>query len=223
MTSLVSQERRLIELVTAERRRQCLELARDAQEKAAGLQLDAWRAGRERVRNAVLSERDRARRRLELAHAEMQTRNRLHAQRRARTLLDEGWVLLKARLLERWRDPHERHRWIRRAARQALQRLPANGWRIAHPGSWNAEDQMVISEILGIGLERPPEFYPDDNISAGLIVRSGRVALDMTLEGMIADRIAVEARLLALLEAMETTAADRTQAPDESDEGVRHG
>jgi len=223
MTSLVSQEKRLIDLVMAECERQCAEAERDANEKAVGLLRDARREGRERARTAVLRERNRARSRIDLARAELETQKRLHAQRRAKALIDKAWLLLNERLVELWRDSNERQRWIRRAARLARRLVTAKHWRVSHPVDWSAEDQTLFVETLGNALENPPVFHPDDSISAGLLVRSGGVVLDMTLHGMNADRTAVEARLLALIDEIEAGGANQAQDPDSLGEGEKHG
>jgi hypothetical protein len=203
MTDLASQERRLLELVKSEREKACRDAAREAEAQAAALLEEAWRNGRARLHRAVNTERERARERIAHARAGMETRKRLHQQSRQSALLDFAWGILEQRLREMWQERQGRQRWIAAAARQALARIPPNQWRIIHPPTWNAEDQRLLANQLGDGLAKAPQFEPDQALSAGLMVRSGGVALDMTLEGMLADRNAIEARLLAMLEQEE--------------------
>ncbi len=198
MSDLQTQERRLLELVTAQRDKECRELAREAEAQAVRLLDEAWRNARGRLHRAVEGERERAREHVAHARAEMETRKRLHRQKRQSAMLDFAWDLLETRLRAMWQAREGRGRWIETAARQALKCIPANQWRIVHPPAWNAEDQRRIANTLGEELEKAPRFEMDEKLSAGLTIRSGGVALDMTLEGMLADRSAIEARLLAM-------------------------
>ena len=197
---LQNQEKRLLDLIRLEQEKACREATKQADDQVRQILGEAWRSARERLHEAVERERARAQRQLRLAEAELETRQRLSEQQREALLLDQAWQALEQQLRELWANHDGRRRWIQQAVRVGLQRLPANHWRITHPRLWNAEDQATLSAAVVNGLEQAPELLEDERIKAGIMLRSSGALLDMTLEGLIADRGAIEAELLARIE-----------------------
>ncbi|MBM4443082.1 MAG: hypothetical protein FJ027_21940, partial [Candidatus Rokubacteria bacterium] len=117
-------------------------------------------------------------------------------QRRGAAQLRETWQLLPGALLRRWEKPEWRERWTASAAERALAVLAPRDWRIAHPPGWPEPERQQFAKLVSAKLESPPAFGPDAKIRAGLRIRAGDTVLDATLEGMLAERPAVEARLL---------------------------
>jgi len=197
---LQNQEKRLLELIRLKQEKACRETIRQADGQVQRILDEAWKAGRKRLHEAVERERDRAKGQLRHAEAELETRQRLHEQQRVIMLLKLAWQTLEQQLREQWVSRDGRRRWIQRAVQIGLQHLPANHWHITHPPVWSAEDQVILSQAAAKGLQQAPELLADERIEAGLILRSGGALLDMTLEGLIADRSAIEGQLLAKIE-----------------------
>ena len=86
-----------------------------------------------------------------------------------------------------------------RCVRAALGSLPAGAWTLRHPPGWPPAEQQAVREELGRELGAEPQCRGDAGIEAGLIIDSGGACLDGSLQGLLADRQRLEARLLALL------------------------
>ena len=198
--SLDRQEQRLIELVEQYRERECQSLLDKARAQVDGMIEEAHRNARERVHGTVESERARARERIRRAEAELNTRRRAHAQRAAARLLEEGRELLRERLAASWADRTTRHDWIQAALAEALRRLPPTPWRVQHPPQWDPADAEAVYQTLRPEIREQLSLETDADLSAGLRIRSGHAVLDVSLEGLLADRGMIESRLLALME-----------------------
>jgi hypothetical protein len=148
------------------------------------------------MRQALAAERIRADKKLALAEARLRTRRRLHEQRRLARLLEQGWALLAEELARRWTDPASRRIWVNALAHHALEILPQDVWRIAHPPDWPPEEQQQLAS----GLKDRPQFHADASIRAGLRISCGHNVIDGTIAGLVSDRQAIESRLLELLQ-----------------------
>jgi hypothetical protein len=151
---------------------------------------------RKRVRAAVEEASLRPAQRLARAEAQHRTRERLEHQRRVKARLQKGWGLLRESLERVWLDPDGRRGWTERAVRRATEALPAGEWRIGHPAGWPEDEKRrarIWLEERNVGVAA---FQPDALVRAGLRFASGHTVLDATLEGLLTDRAAVEARLL---------------------------
>ena len=118
-----------------------------------------------------------------------------HARRRAVALLAAAWPRLPAALQWLWRQPDTRAAWTSRLAQVARGMLAADGWRIAHPPGWAEAERQAFAA----GIAAPAEFSAGEDIEAGLRICRGGNCVDGTLQALLADRRAIEARLLARL------------------------
>lgn len=172
----------------------------EARAQAAALFKEAYHEARQRLRQAMAEERHKAQEAIATAQARAHTAKRLHQQSSARALLDEGWKRLRDELIRRWRDPQARHAWVEGLMREALAVLPGENWQIHHSTDWPAAEREVLKAKLAEQLKTPPVFGPDPAVGAGLRITAGPNVLDGTMEGILADRPALEARLLHYLE-----------------------
>ena len=69
----------------------------------------------------------------------------------------------------------------------------------AHPADWPAGERERA--LRTVAADAPPTCVVDPTVTAGLRVACGGIVLDGTLEGLLADRFEVEARLVQRLEA----------------------
>jgi vacuolar-type H+-ATPase subunit E/Vma4 len=191
----------LLAVVDEYRRRRCAELLGPADAQARAIVREALTEARRRVRTAIAEERQRVAAEVAAAEARLATERRLAAQRRATRMLALAWDRLRGELLRRWRDPDARARWVRSHLARAVQALPAIAWTIRCAPDWPASERdIALNELAAHGL-RDVRIEPDATIAAGFRVQAGHNVLDATLEGLLADRTAIEGQLLELMEA----------------------
>jgi hypothetical protein len=190
----------LLKIVEDERQARCRALRSRAEAEARAIVRQAQGEARQRVRAALEEARRRSRARLARAEAQYRTRVRLAHQRRLVALLQRGWQWLDEALILVWRDPARRQRWVEDCALRAAAVLPAGRWQVSHPAGWPEAEQERLRELLRKRSVTTAEMMPDTAITAGLRLVSGNSAFDATREGMLADRSAIEARLLFHLE-----------------------
>ena len=178
----------LIALVEADRATRTAAVLDPAASDAREVLRHARKAARRRVATAIAEERAAFAARVGAAEARVATARRMADQRRFKALVAEGWAALTPALLARWRDATQRREWIQAALEQGMAILPRGPWRVDVPADWSEPDRTQV------GIES--SFATDPAIAAGLRITSGKVELDATLAGLLADRLLVEGRLL---------------------------
>ncbi len=103
-------------------------------------------------------------------------------------------------LRDAWRDEALRAAGVDAVVASALAALPRTAWRIAHPQAWPAAERDAVAARLAQAHAPPPSFAEDVAIDAGMRISAGGNVIDGTLAGIVADRGAIGARLLGLLE-----------------------
>ena len=179
----------------------CREIQREAKERADTLLVQSRREARTRVHEAVLEERRRRERALVEARHRLETEARRQLQGRYRSLTDLAWPLLNRELIARWARPGSRAEWCELLIHEGAQLLGKDDWLVQHPcpdtGAWSRDDQNRLLELLAARDIPPPVFQPDTALEAGLRIRRHGACLDGTIDGLLAHRAAVAARLLA--------------------------
>jgi hypothetical protein len=183
----------MLRLVEDHERARCREIAAQAQNDVRDLLREAHAAARLRMHRHVQDLKHFRDRETARARAELETAHRRHRQRCDRVLLEAGWALLRPVLAARWREPAARRRWVERLAREALARLPRGDWTVVCPADWDRAERAALAQELGTA----PTWQETPDVSAGLRFCAGGACLDGTLEGLLADRAAIEAMLLA--------------------------
>jgi len=195
---LTETERALLAVVEADRARRVDAILAEATAHARAILQEAHARARREVRDAILATRLRAEERVIMLRARLATARRLHEQRRAAGILAAEWTSLPDALLARWHHPATRRRWVQHAVRDALDRLPRRGWRIEHPEDWPQAERSELATTLVAELDAAPDFMASAAIKAGLRVRAGQNAVDVSFDGLLADREEIGARLLSL-------------------------
>jgi len=193
-----SAERALLEVVDGNYREQVEAILAEAEDRSRVIVRDAHERARRGLRTAYLEARERAEERIITLQARAASRRRLHEQRRAAKILEAEWALLPKALVERWADSGMRHSWTLHAARAALDQLPREGWKIEHPADWMESERSEFEAEVASARVQPPVFAIDASIEAGLRIRAGHNIVDATLDGLLADREAIGARLLSM-------------------------
>lgn len=178
----------------------CKERITRAQHEARVIVREAHRSARSRMHRNIAELRRRTEREIALAEAELNTAVRRHRQRREQALIAAGWEPLTAALARRWRNPAARSRWTASLVERALATLPRGPWRVAHPPGWPEAERKGLIAALQEKLGDAPALVGDETVTAGLRLCAQGTCLDGTLEGMLADRTAIEAMLLAALQ-----------------------
>ena len=187
----------MLKLVENHERARCREVTAQAQHEARRLLREAHAGARRRMHRHVQELKHFRDREQTRAQAEVATARRQHRQRCDRALLEAGRVQLRASLLARWQETGARRRWVENLVRQAFARLPRGRWTIAHPAGWDKAERDALTQPPARAPGAAPEWIEDRQIAAGLRFHVGGACLDGTLDGLLADRTAVEALLLA--------------------------
>lgn len=193
---LEAQLEELLELVEDFRDRSCREIEEQARARAEGIVARAGQEARGRMRAAVEHERARAREKITATRARLLTQRRHRRQQLDKRLVARGWEELRPALARRWQNEAQRRAWIEALVRRADALLPAAEWRVEHPSGWDPGEMPSLG-AQSSARAGPPTFVEDADIEAGLRIRVEGTCLDGTTEGLLADRAAVEAALLA--------------------------
>lgn len=191
----------LIELIAATRDARSAELLQQAREQAQARVRNAFHEARQRVARAIEEERVRARGLLVMNAARLETHNRQRYQDAVQHMLARARHRLGAALLARWNDAGQRRLWLEHLLGQALTRLPKAHWRVAHPVNWDSAEVAAWLDRIEERSGARPQLAGVPQIVAGLRIEAGGACLDGTLDGLLADERAVQAQLLAQLEA----------------------
>ncbi|PKM45877.1 MAG: hypothetical protein CVV05_06380 [Gammaproteobacteria bacterium HGW-Gammaproteobacteria-1] len=208
---LDAQVETLLELVERHRSERCTQLLEQAQERRHTLLAQTYGEARTRMHEAIVTERRRGNEKLDATRAQLQTRARQQQHRTALLLLQQGWELLGQSVLQRWKTAAQRRLWVCNLLHQALQRLPRCAWVIEHPPGWDSAECSEQLEVIRRHCGVEPQLRTDDQLHAGLRVCADGACLDGTLEGLLADRDAIEAQLLAQLHRLLNADQSRTE------------
>lgn len=199
--NLAERTQALLAAVEEFRRRRCAELLGPADAQAREIVRNALAEARRRVRTAIAEERQRIAAELAAAEARLATQKRLAAQRRAMQLLGRAWDGLRGALAARWRAPETRAHWVEAHLARAVWALPARAWTLRCAPDWPASEREAALRWLAERGLRDVRIEADATIEAGFRVHAGHNVLDATLDGLLADRAAIEGQLLELMEA----------------------
>jgi hypothetical protein len=204
----------LLALVEEYRARRCAELLEPAREQARALLRSARAEGRRRVHTTVGELRHRLATEIGAAQARLATERRLAAQKRAVQVLQQAWTALREALRARWRDPSSRSRWLEMHLARALDVLPREPWQVEFAADWPQAERDALAARLGAAGVTAVAWQARDDIDGGVRIRAGSNVVDATIDGLLADRAAIEGRLLDLLQAMPVDAhADDSSSP----------
>jgi F0F1-type ATP synthase delta subunit len=214
----------LLALVEEYRAKRCAELLDPARSQARTLLRNARAEGRQRVHTTIGEARQRLAGEVGAAQARLATERRLAEQRHAVLVLQQAWSALREALRARWRDAAARRQWLDAHLARALrvlprERRPAAAEPLAAPGGdgppaeagtviWQvefaadlgqAEREAFAARIAAAGVANA-SWQAREDIDGGVRIRAGNNVVDATIEGLLADRAALEGRLLDLLQ-----------------------
>jgi F0F1-type ATP synthase membrane subunit b/b' len=201
MNAAPSTERvqQLLEVVERQRDSRCAQIIDEARAEARQLMQQARQQARARLHDEIMSTRQKLSRQLKLQQASQAARQRQTRFQQDRALLDRTWTLMTAALERRWQDPEARRIWVETVTEQARARLVQTDWRIEHPADWPAEEREETARAVSRALHAKPAFAAEASLRAGIRVRAGDTLVDGSCEGLLRDRVHIEALLLAAL------------------------
>jgi len=190
----------LLALVEEYRARRCAELLDPARSQARALLRDARAEGRQRVHTTISEARQRLAGEVGAAQARLATERRLVEQRHSVRVLQQAWSALRDALRARWREADARRRWIDAHLARALRVLPGGHWQVEFAAGWaDAERESFAARIAAAGVTGAT-WQAREDIDGGVRIRAGNNVVDATIDGLLADRAALEGRLLDLLQ-----------------------
>ena len=86
--------------------------------------------------------------------------------------------------------------WTDGVARCGRDQLNAAGWIVEHPADWSEDEKRNFRNSHGAG-GNAVTFVANSELTAGIKISAGEATLDATPPGLLADRSAVAALLLA--------------------------
>lgn len=190
----------LLDALRIQKEHRCRQIIGDAENRSKQLLTESRQKLRDRFREAINEERRRRSEALTEADRQIETAERRKVQARYNRLLREAWPELIGELERRWSIPEERRAWCEAIVEEASSTLAHESWTFEFPESWTTEDTgWLMKTFESRGLPRP-DCVTSADIEAGARIRLGSACLDGTIEGVLARRSSVEARLLATLE-----------------------
>jgi F0F1-type ATP synthase membrane subunit b/b' len=202
--NLVERTSALLATVEQYRAERCAALLEPAESEARSIIKAALADARRRVTTAIDEERKRLRREVGAVEASLATERRQIAQQHAVRQLGRAWTALHEALSARWTDRAARRRWVDAHLNRAFECLDCDTqWSVAYHEAWPASERTELAELLrsrGV----TAVFEPDSRLAAGFIITCGHNVLDASLGGLLADRAAIEGRLLQHLEELRS-------------------
>jgi hypothetical protein len=187
----------LLQRVTEDRDRRCAMLRAAADAQAQQIVRSAHTEARQNVSQAVIQERTR----MELGMRQATARADIEARRRerlqSRELIGQMWARITDVLERRWQEPDTRRAWIDAALTQATSVLAGRPWFIEGGPDWTEEQRAELILRAGARGARSVQWSRQAAMTAGFRIRSGNVCIDATVPGLLAQRDAIEAALLA--------------------------
>ena len=187
----------LLGVVVENREKRCLELRENAQQQAGEIIRQAYSKGRLRMHYHIEALREKYSARVNAAIARNQTLLRRQHQKEDRAMLDIAWPLLREAILALWNEPVSRRKWLDAAIASAATGLREHDWRVEHPPGLGAEDIKRIKQAFSHAKDKGPELSARDDIEAGIRIIAGGTVVDATLEGLLQQKTAIEARIIA--------------------------
>ncbi len=198
----------LLDYILSVRDKRCGEIRAQATEQAATVVRDAFATARTHVKTAIAAERRLMQQHYVEVDAHLASRRRQQAQQRDSLLLNKARARLREVLLARWQQPELRLQWQRHAAQQANAWLPqARRWRVEHATGMDESECLGLKAMLRREGTAAIEFEPNPALEAGLRIHAKGVVLDTSLDGLLADRAALDARLLFHLRTVDPALA----------------
>lgn len=187
----------LLGVVVESREKRCQQVRDDAYQQAKEITRMAYTKGRTRMHHHIDALREKYRLRVSSASARNQTLLRQQHHKEERAILDVAWPLLREAMLTLWKDPDSRRNWLEAAIASASSSLKQQDWHIEHPRDMDEADVKWIKHTHIHGKGRRGKLIASADIDAGIRIILNGTVIDATLDGLLKQKIAIEAILIA--------------------------
>jgi len=187
----------LLGVVLESREKRCAELRGDARVQAEEIVKQAHKKSRARMHRHVSALREKYRVNVASARARNQTLVRQQQQKVDQTTLDSAWPLLREALLGLWKDSDSRRKWLNSAISSALSSLRECEWQIEHPPDFSTEEQKRLRHKLAHNKGVEAKLIVREDIEAGIRISAQGTVVDATLDGLLHQKLPIEAKLIA--------------------------
>lgn len=194
---LDAQVQRLLDIVQAYQQEQCDALLSQAQQEAHGIVRQAYQLARRNIHEDIQLTRQHIRDTMAAARAKQHTLMMQQSHTAASSFLEQCWQALQPSLCARWQQPDCRRQWVAKLLATAKAVLPAGDWRIEHPADFSAEEQQQLVEQAQALAGVKPDVSSAPDLTAGIRISADGASVDGSLHGLLSDRTALEALLLA--------------------------
>jgi hypothetical protein len=188
---------RLLDIVQAYQHQQCDTLVKQAENESRAIIRQAYQRARRNIHEDIQLTRQHIRDSMAAARARQHTVVMQQRHTAALSFLKKCWVELERSLQDRWQQPKCRHEWVAKILSTAARVMPAGEWQVAHPEDWRTQEQDELARqaqsINGVNLQ----FNPEPGLVAGIRITADGTSVDGSLAGLLADRNAIEALILA--------------------------
>lgn len=193
-----AQLQRLLEIVESYQQEQCHQFREQAEQQSRQIIQHAYRNARARLRNHILEDRHYLEQELSATRAKRHTFNMQLKHQASQEFLEDSWQLLTSRLIQRWENPKQRGDWIKSVIDNALRSLAGSDWQVSHGDLFSeADKQQIVQLLAGNEAEIKIIFSKVPDVRAGILVTSDSASVDGSVDGLLADRVRIEAKILA--------------------------
>jgi hypothetical protein len=172
------------------------ELRAASASQVEAIEAGARREARRLLRAASRAKRERVRERCREALAELDAEHRRREFEVDREVIDAALAALPEALERRWCDAAARRAWWANAIAVAAVRLVARDWHITLAGEPGEEERAAL--LAAVGAHGARAEIATGAARAGLTIAAGPSTVDATVTGLLADRDAIGAQLLAV-------------------------
>lgn len=194
---LDAQVQRLLDIVQAYQQEQCDALLSQAQEESQGVIRQAYQLARRNIHADLQLTRQHIRDTMAAARAKQHTLLMQQNHSAASSFLEQCWQALQPSLCARWQRPDCRLQWVAEILATATAVLPAGHWLIEHPADFGGQEQKQLLEQAQALAGVTAELGSTPDLTAGIRISADGASVDGSLHGLLSDRTALEALLLA--------------------------
>jgi len=188
---------RLLDIVQAYQHQQCETQLKQAENESRAIIRQAYQRARSNIHEDIQLTRQHIRDSMAAARARQHTVVMQQRHAAALSFLEKCWVELERSLQDRWQQPQCRREWVVKILSTATGVMPAGEWQVAHPEDWRTQEQDELARqaqaMPGVNLQ----FNPEPGLVAGIRITADGTSIDGSLAGLMADRTAIEALILA--------------------------
>jgi vacuolar-type H+-ATPase subunit H len=192
-----AQVQRLLDIVESWRKQQCDVLVERARQESRRVIRQAYQSARRNVHEDILVTRRQIGDTLAAARARQHTLMMQQRHAAASSFLDLCWGALADQLQARWQQPEARRAWVAKIVSTATALVPARTWLIEHPGDWPDAEQEALCAQVKTGAAGEIRFRADPGMTAGIRISTDGAIIDGSLQGLMADRNAIDSLTLA--------------------------